>query len=171
MRDHTVRDGDRALTFFGTELAFESTFGASRRGQPRLFDDLRWTEMTIYRTIDGRYVLETIGRSDVYHQVTDPPGCKYGTVTLARDLDSDRRPCVVCKPSPARQLETNDKVSVELDRYSARIVNTAEELVAACHDTDESGYHYLTNSARKVLAAAADKDDAVSRAYFTERIA
>ena len=170
MRDHTVRDGDRALTFFGTELAFESTFGA-RGGQPRPFDDLRWTEITIYRTTEGRYILEKVGRSDVYHTPASSGGCKHGMVVLARDLDSDRRPCVTCKPSPIRQLDTNDKVSVELDRYSTRIIDTAEELVAACHETDESGYRYLTNSTRKVLATAASKDDAVSKAYFTQRIA
>jgi hypothetical protein len=170
MRDYTVRDGDRALTFFGIELAFSSSAG-SRGGRSRPIDDLRWTEMTVYRTIDDRYVLEMIGRSDVYHRAAGAGGCLYGTPSLVRFLDSDRRPCTTCKPPAAKDLDPDENISVELDRYTTRTVDTAADLVAACHSADNRGYRYLTDVARNVLNDATVKDAALSTAYFTEKIA
>lgn len=59
---HQVRDGSRLITFEGERLGYISS---QRDGHPR------WTEMSIYRTDGGSYVLEKVGRSVVTHM----PGC------------------------------------------------------------------------------------------------
>lgn len=59
---HQVRDGSRLITFDGEKLGFSSS---ERDGVPR------WTEMTVYLTDGGSYVLEKVGRSLVCHM----PGC------------------------------------------------------------------------------------------------
>lgn len=62
MTTYQVSDGSRLLTFEGELLGSIS----SER------DDPRWTEMTLYRTAGGQYVLEKVGRSVLTHV----PGCR-----------------------------------------------------------------------------------------------
>lgn len=59
---HQVRDGSRLLTFEGELIASISS---------EKDDSARWTEMSLYRTAGGSYVLEKVGRSVVTHV----PGC------------------------------------------------------------------------------------------------
>lgn len=58
MDQFQVRDGSRLLTFKGVLLAGVSS---------RKFDAPRWTEMAVYKTEGGSYVLEKVGRSVVCH--------------------------------------------------------------------------------------------------------
>jgi hypothetical protein len=67
---HQVRDGTRLLSFEGDVLA---TISSQR-------DDPRWTEMTLYRTVSGVYILEKVGRSVVTHM----PGCSEIRGTIPR---------------------------------------------------------------------------------------
>lgn len=61
MDQYQVRDRHRILTFNGVLLAEAS----SRRR-----DASRWTELRLYQTVGGSYVLEKIGRSVVTHMPT-----------------------------------------------------------------------------------------------------
>ncbi|MFW6033754.1 MAG: hypothetical protein ACOC9R_01355 [bacterium] len=171
LRERTVHDGDRALNFVGAELAFATTW-KSRNGRPRPFDDLRWTEMTVYRTEAGTYILSTIGRSDVYHRLANHGGCPYGVYAKAHELHDDRWPCPVCLPDDLPDLAPDALVAVEVDRHSAVRAYTAEQLVAASHSVDRhTGVEFLSTLAQRALTAAGRQDPAVAEAYFSERVA
>ncbi len=62
VKTHRVVDGSRLISFEGKKLGEIS----SRRTH-----STRWTEMAIYKTSGGTYVLEKVGRSIVTHM----PGC------------------------------------------------------------------------------------------------
>jgi hypothetical protein len=51
-----VRDENRVLHFNGTKLSSATTWEPSKQ---------RWTEMVLYRTARGSYIIEVIGRSTV----------------------------------------------------------------------------------------------------------
>lgn len=71
MNKYEVRDRGRVLTFNGLVLA-EAT---SRKD-----DSPRWTELRLYQTVGGGYVLEKVGRSVVTHM----PGCSAARGLLPR---------------------------------------------------------------------------------------
>lgn len=54
MRYSLARDGEPALGFDGTILAHISSERAAKQ---------RWTELTIYKTIGGQYVVQTVAAS------------------------------------------------------------------------------------------------------------
>lgn len=60
---HQVRDGSRLIMFEGELLGFSSS---EREGVSR------WTEMSVYLTDGGSYVLEKVGRSLVCHMPECP---------------------------------------------------------------------------------------------------
>lgn len=119
-----VRDTKEVLEFQG-ELVTDSS--SDDRNQPR------WTELVLYRLTDGsgRYVLQTVGRSVVYHA---PSGCVHGDrgvrVKLA-DLadryldeactDDVPEPCPDCRPLDIEAVDPDDdlEVKMEVDRYAA----------------------------------------------------
>jgi hypothetical protein len=63
MATHEVPQGDRTLRIEGQQLAHAS----SRQGQAP-----RWTELTLFRTDSGRYVLAGVGKSAVPGEVDRP---------------------------------------------------------------------------------------------------
>jgi hypothetical protein len=73
--DCQVRDGNRLLTFDGKLLASVSSRDSDRD---------RWTEMRIYQTTGGSYILEKIGRSIRLHM----PGCS----DILKDLPLFQQP-------------------------------------------------------------------------------
>lgn len=56
----------------------------------------------------------------------------------------------------------------ERDRNWAYTVDTAEELIEVLYRTDRDGIRYLTRTVRDALESAADRDEAVDDALFTE---
>lgn len=83
-------------------------------------DSQRWTEIYIYKTVGGRYVLHTVGRSVLYH-VHDGP-CNTGVPRDPAELDPELdEPCGRCNPSTSAPL-----VDVEMDKESVTQAETAE---------------------------------------------
>lgn len=125
-----VRDGSRLLAFEGEMLGTIS----SRRGDPR------WTEMTLYRTQKGQYILEKVGCSVMTHM----PGCSeiIGNIPRFQVEHPGADPDVgfiyhSCVP------EEYDFTSllVESNRYWATVVNEPEKIVEALYRRRQGARH------------------------------
>jgi hypothetical protein len=129
-----VRDTKEVLEFQGELVADSSSDDRSQT---------RWTELVLYRFTDGsgRYVLQTIGRSVVYHAVS---GCVHGDrgvrVRLAdladRYLDEDctedvPEPCPDCQPLDIEAVAPDDnlEVKMEVDRYTAYVCDSVHDFL------------------------------------------
>jgi hypothetical protein len=157
-----VKDGPRNLSFVGWKLgeADSRTTG----------EEARWTELSLYKTTTGRYVLQKVGCSDVFHNETCNPkrGRRYDNLDLAADLN-DVDPelaleevyvlCGECNPSYDDQ-----PVWVERDIFAASTFGSVEELLEALYrpDTKKSS-RFLSRVARSLLEQATEKDDEINR--------
>lgn len=119
---HQVRDGARLLTFDG-ELLGHITSGDK--------DKTRWTEMSVYKTTSGTYILEKVGKSIVTHM----PECveirgeipRFQTAHPGADPDDfEYHDCV-----PDEYDFT--KLLVELDRYWATIAEDPQQIIEALY--------------------------------------
>ena len=85
----------------------------------------RWTEIKIYKTLGGRYIVQRIGKSVVYH--LSGSTCNFGIPTLGSDLPEDSEPCSDCHPpvvhpwdgTPASKTDLAQTYNLETSRYSA----------------------------------------------------
>jgi hypothetical protein len=161
MTEFTARNGSERYVFDGVRLASVSTDDGSL---------LRWTEIAIYRTEAGKYVVEKIGRSVVYHSLD---GCDFGVKTDLEELIEEAHPCPICKPS----YDPTGPVKMETDRYHTVLTENAPALIDACRMTnndsrsDSFGTVFLPNVARKALTQAAELDEGIQDAFLTQRIA
>jgi len=117
-----VRDADRVLEFYGTRIADVTT--ESARSQ-------RWTDMNLYHLTDGtdRYVLQTVGRSVVYHE--HDSACNSGTATRVFDLPEDAEPCTRCRPPVYVDCDDDETVvDLESNRYSVYVCATATDVIS-----------------------------------------
>jgi hypothetical protein len=161
-----LRDGMQPVTFAGEHLASASS---------QLDDNSlpRWTELSIYKTVTGKYVLEKIGRSDVYHtSQCKKPGkgaLRYESIMDAladvdehageSDLPSYFLPCETCAPS----YSSDDPVVVEQDMHSVDRFENAEELLDALHYRKGGAVRSLSNLSRNLLDMAAKKDEGIAK--------
>lgn len=119
-----VRDADRVLEFQGTRIAYVSTESASSP---------RWTEMNLFHLTDGtdRYVLQTVGRSVVYHGHHSE--CNSGTAVFMANLPEDAEPCTRCRPPTFYpDGDADDRrtaVDLESDRYSVYVCALATDVI------------------------------------------
>jgi hypothetical protein len=123
--DCQVRDGNRLLTFDGKLLASVSSRDSDRD---------RWTEMRIYQTTGGSYILEKIGRSIRLHM----PGCS----DILKDLPlfQQEHPgddpevgyswCERCSPPIGEEYDF-PSLLVEEDRFWATISTDPEVIIDA----------------------------------------
>lgn len=86
MSDHfIVQDRLREIEFSGRELG---------RATTEKDDSLRWTEIVIYKTSGGKYIIERLGRSLIYHVPENP----------ATPAKATRSPDVSSTTTPSRAL-------------------------------------------------------------------
>lgn len=149
--DQQVRDGDRLLTFDGRLLASVS----SREG-----DKDRWTEMRVFQTTGGSYILEKVGRSVRLHM----PGC----VDIIKDLPLFQRThpgqdpdfgftwCEKCCPPVGEEYDFTSLL-VEEDRYWATIATDPEVIIDALWRKRE-GYRRLPRISTRLLTALCEVD-------------
>ena len=158
---YAIKDGAKTVTFMGWELGSSSSQTA---------DSLRWTELTLYKTIAGAYILEKVGRSDVFHSEDCPrvdrnnkpmsKGKRFVTLEDAMPEEAEEDdyledwfvPCPECNPS----FDTSP-VYVERDIFSAPVHSTAERVVGALYQT-KGGNRFLSRIARDLLEQAITKD-------------
>jgi hypothetical protein len=165
MTEYTARNGVERYVFEGVRLAKTTT----REG-----GSLRWTEITIYRTEAGKYVVEKVGRTLVYHSGEPGFDCsEYGVTIEPEDLPRQAQWCPICEPPD----DPDGPVRMETDRYSTIVTENASALVDACRITnndprsDGYGTVFMPNVARNALTKAAELDRGIRDAYLTQRIA
>jgi hypothetical protein len=166
MEEYTVTDADGNVTFTGDLLGHASS-------KPAWGDDaLRWTEISIYKTQGGQYVVHKVGRTTVYH-LPDATCAKKATVLETKVVeksidDGVLQPCPLCQPDEVETRET----AVELDRNSVAVSTSAVGCVESCktHNRNE-GTVFLTRVARTALVAASVSDREIADAFNDRRIA
>lgn len=159
-----VKDGQRNLTFMGWQIAAADSQSGS---------DVRWTELTLYKTLTGKYVLEKVGRSDVFHADNCPrksKGVRFDSLEDATDdveealedlfvpCDQDGGNGPHCHPS-----YDASPVWVERDISAATVLETAEQVVESLFRRESNSTRFLSRVSRALLEEAAKHDQEIHR--------
>jgi hypothetical protein len=152
----TVVDGYRRITFIGSLLSRAS----SKR--PGVW---RWTDLALYRTEAGTYVLEKIGASRVTHVadcdkvIDDLP--RFQEMYPGRDPDEDEFLYCDCVPD----IYDFPSLLVERDRCWAQISNSAPSVVRSLMRYRD-GSRWLPRTSVQLLSRAAELDTPIRNAYL-----
>lgn len=167
-----TKDGPRNITFVGWKLGEASS--APTGDQPA-----RWTELRLFFTQGGQYVIEKVGCSDVFHNESCPTepgkprrGKRWNNLwdAIPADLQDEYAdtedifvPCEKCSPD-----FDDEPVWVEKDIYSTALYSTPQEVLEALYrpDTRNSSAKYLSRVARSLLDQAIERDEPL-RAVLT----
>lgn len=151
-----VRDAAQIIEFEGSMLSNVST---ETSVVPR------WTEMELYKTVDGRYVLCIIGRSVVYHQ--HDGACNSGVPTtteeLSSDLMEDLEPCGRCNPPDVEELPGVRVIDLEEDRHATHVCDRASDVITKLRDPKSSSGS-ISGPGQRLLAMASRVDDGIRSA-------
>lgn len=151
--DQQVRDGDRILTFDGRLLGSVSS---REEGKDR------WTEMRVFQTHGGSYILEKVGRSIRLHM----PGCSDIINTLPRfqevhpgeDPEHGYSWCSRCSPEIGEEYDFT-KLLVEEDRFWATLSDDADIIIKALY-RKRDGYTRLPRISVRLLNGLCEVDQA-----------
>lgn len=160
MASYEVRDGDRKLQFEGILLGRSS----SRRG-----DAPRWTDISLYKTLGGSYVLEKIGRSIVTHM----PECSPKTAGLPRFQslyplrDPDDFEYCDCVPE---EYEFH-RLVVEADRCWATISEEPADIIEAMRIRKRTGAAHMPRSSLELLNAVCNIEPGFQQVWDIQYIA
>lgn len=118
---YVVRDRLREIEFNGTELGRSST---------EKDDSLRWTEIVIYKTDGGSYIIERLGKSLVYHVPKSKCDSSQGTPLKGYQLGEESEPCPQCNPAVPEDsgFDPEWTFSHERTMSSAEVVSRPEDL-------------------------------------------
>lgn len=156
---YTIKDGVK------THVLNAVILGHSSSKNSRVKD--RWVEFTIYKTPKGQYVVSRIGMSVVYHAEGCKSISKHGLSAIDGDtLTSANIPCSDCNPKPTPE----NKVYPEVSRPFVLVCNSPHGVIKFMHKIDDFGVEYLTNVAKDALEDAADMDEDMYAAYYTNYI-
>lgn len=156
--EYRVHDGARPLTFEG-ELLSETT--SARKGASR------WTELALYKSVSGKYIVTQVGMSRVLHDKT----CKRARGRLTKSFveahpDDDPNTWDMHDECVGGFFHIDDLV-IEDTRYTALICDTADAAIESMH-RDNDGVRSLSWLASELFEKAAMKDRQVADAFFTE---
>lgn len=155
---YEVMAGVRKLQFSGTQLAQSSSFAPHKT---------RWVEFGLYRTVAGIYIVSRVGYSRTYHNAECFTTSRNHLSPIdGLTLPGDYAACEKCKPF----LADPDGVFPETPRPAAWQCADAVGVVASLMKEDVNRVEYLTNVARRLLVDASKKDDAISDAFYIDRI-
>lgn len=160
--DQQVRDGARLLTFDGKLLASVSSFDSLRD---------RWTEMFVYQTTGGSYILEKVGRSTRLHV----PGCPEMQPDLplfqqehpGDDPENGYSWCEACAPPIGEEYDF-PSLLVERNRYWATISPDPAVIIDALWRKRE-GYRRLPHISVQLLTDLCQVDPAFE-GWQTEKV-
>lgn len=157
MKNYKVKSGSRIFEFDGTLLAESS----SQRS-----DSVRWVEFRLYVTVGGTYVLERVGRSDVFHNLACPVVERNGLKFHPEDaLEGRHFPCLECDPD-----EEFDLIVIEKDRHFAVTSDDPRTIINALYKKGDS-VSYMTKVTERLIDVAAAKDKRLEQAYRVQFIA
>ena len=131
----TVQDHERTFAFHGVLLGHASSESRTKK---------RWTEMSIYRTDKGTYIISGIGQTRV----------KKGD----RIWDDDAKTEVVA-------------LADETPRAWAHVCESAEGAIQRLYLYDNDNVRYMTRIARLALESAIKLDVALRDAFLVEEVA
>lgn len=157
MKTYKVKNGSVTYEFDGTLLA-EST-----SQKP---DGTRWVEFRIYVTVAGTYILERVGRSDVFHDLSCEVVERNGLRFDPRDVLEDRHvPCLECDPD-----EFQDLLVLEKDRYFALTSEDPKTIIKSLYRKDGDSF-YMTKVTERLIEDASKVDKRLEQAYKVQYIA
>lgn len=148
---YTVRDRGRLIDFEGTMLGSGSSFS---QGKPR------WFEVSIYKTVGGKYVVAGAGRSRVVHAAECSRLTSKSKAVNAREL-TDVVPCDVCRPDIV-----DGELVRESDREWAQVSDEPEAVIERLRLRDSDGVWYVPSTSNRALEDAAQLDEGIERALF-----
>lgn len=160
-RSYRLKDKLDDVEFVGEQIAFATTETAT---------STRWTEVTIYRTIGQQYVIQRVGRSVLYH--LHDGVCNTGIPTAYADIpqgDEDLVPCDRCNPPDVDDLEIDELVDLELDRYNVDICQ-ADEVATKLQLSRPDGSTFMSQVAGRALAQALAADPALRQSVTVRKV-
>lgn len=169
-----VKDGTRSIEFDGTRLAHATTDDGTN-------EMLRWTELSLHRTSTGKYVIEKVGQSCVYHAAdttckTDAPLVSVADMRLTAigdDNPTGTEPCPKCNPPDYytdEPIPADAKARPEQPRTMGTICDTPQAVLNHLYGRSETGAKYLSHVSRRLLQEASEADPAIADVYLIERI-
>ena len=132
----------------------------------------RWTEISIYRTDGGQYVIHRVGRSVLFHQHDGV--CNTGVpikVGRLSEVDyADLQPCDRCRPGELDELSTDTMINQETDWYSVDVCQ-ADQITRTLELVRPDGTRFISHVAQRALLGAMNADPALRavRASMTPR--
>jgi hypothetical protein len=157
-------NGDQRVRFDGTELAHTSSEHGLRGARKS-----RWTEITVYRTDDGKYVINKVGKSRMVHHDLDCNVLRNNTDPLPQvKIDPDEHE--LCRDCWHRGVSPTFGY-LENDHGAVTIADGPEGAVAAMYSKDPHGVWTLTWIARDALDDAMDSDSDLEQAYLSFNVA
>jgi hypothetical protein len=155
MTEFVVQDGFRRITFEGNLLARASSERSGTR---------RWTELALYRTTAGTYILEKIGASRVTH-VRDCPEVvedlpRFQEIYPGEDPDDMEFQYHDCVP----EIYDFPSLLVEKDRPWAQISTDPISVIKSLMRYRDHS-RWLPRLSMNLIEQAAELDDGVRRAY------
>lgn len=167
MQQYELPTQDRKVRFTGEQLSSASSAYPG---------SLRWTEIDIYRTEAGHYILARRGRSVVYHRLDSDCVTRYAaTVQVGQLVDEaiydDAEPCPVCNPADLDDLGEDDIIRLEQTNPAVFISDDAHGLIETGKNRDKDGLVFMNKVTQHALRIAASKDPAIAEAFLVEHVA
>jgi hypothetical protein len=126
-------------------------------------DKPRWTEIEVFMTVTGKYVIHTLGRSVIYHRHDSE--CNTGKTQLGQDMDADMVPCYRCRPSASYTDEEYDEVPFDVEVDIPTIIPglSAKGVITALHwrGNDKEPGGSLSYLAGRLLWKLGEADPAI----------
>lgn len=161
-RSYQLRDDRRTIIFKGVKLA---TVSSERDGVQR------WTDIDIYRTDAGRYVVNRVGVSVVAHSIDCSQVAnkrRYGIDKIMPDecAPRHREPCPICRPDIIGLLETDPAgLTFEQDKHRTSIWDQAPAMIDSLYSQSTANQRALSGLMLWALSEAAKRDPLIMDAY------
>ena len=157
---HTeLRSGDQMVHFDGEVIGRASSkFGYRGEHKPR------WTEITIYRTNEGKYVVNKVGKSRVVHITMKCRVLKYNEDPLELVSVPDQA-YVLCEKCWVPGAAALPEGYLENDHGTASVADRPEGAIAACYKREPNGLFSLSWLAEEALLDAREQDPDLRAAF------
>lgn len=167
MQQYELPTQDRKVRFTGQHLSHASS---------RYPGSLRWTEIDIYRTEGGHYILSRQGRSVVYHRLESDCVTKYAaTVQVGQLVDEAvydlAEPCPICQPNDLDDLAEDDVIRLEQTNPAVFVSNDTHGLIESAKNRDRDGQVFMNRVTATALRLASEQDHAIAEAFMVEDVA
>lgn len=116
--EHEIFDRVRRIRFKGRMIGKAST--QRENGGPR------WTDITIYRTVAGQYVIQREGVSLVYHRADS--SCRGGELVTNSEITEESVPCATCRPPDLDALDDLRDLDADPSMYRREVTMSSADV-------------------------------------------